>query len=59
MCLYSQTHTNIDVLVSHYMNELKSHQMVTCCGSALALGCLPRFMIIGKLKQVWLEYECS
>ncbi|CAG01098.1 unnamed protein product, partial [Tetraodon nigroviridis] len=41
-----------DVLVSHYINELKSHQMATCCGSALALGCLPRFLISGKMKQI-------
>lgn len=53
VCLYP--HTLIDVLVSHYINELKSHQMATCCGSALALGCLPRFLISGKMKQVCLE----
>lgn len=53
VCLYAHTHTHTDVLVSHYINELKSHQMATCCGSALALGCLPRFLISGKMKQVW------
>ncbi|KAG8006910.1 Tubulin-specific chaperone D [Nibea albiflora] len=41
-----------DVLVSQYIEGLKSPQMLTRCGSALALGCLPRFMIHGKLKQI-------
>ncbi|XP_010728726.3 tubulin-specific chaperone D [Larimichthys crocea] len=41
-----------DVLVSQYTEGLKSPQMLTRCGSALALGCLPRFMIHGKLKQI-------
>ncbi|XP_075941982.1 tubulin-specific chaperone D isoform X1 [Anarhichas minor] len=41
-----------DVLVSQYIEGLKSHQMLTRCGSALALGCLPGFMIHGKLKQI-------
>uniref|UniRef100_A0A3Q3WQ25 Tubulin-specific chaperone D n=1 Tax=Mola mola TaxID=94237 RepID=A0A3Q3WQ25_MOLML len=41
-----------DVLVSRYIEGLKSQQMFTCCGSALALGCLPRFIIHGKLKQI-------
>ncbi|XP_029293698.1 tubulin-specific chaperone D isoform X2 [Cottoperca gobio] len=41
-----------DVLVSHYIEGLKSPQMLTRCGSALALGCLPRFMIHSKLKQI-------
>uniref|UniRef100_A0A8C2ZNA1 Tubulin-specific chaperone D n=1 Tax=Cyclopterus lumpus TaxID=8103 RepID=A0A8C2ZNA1_CYCLU len=44
-----------DVLVSQYIEGLKSHQMLTRCGSALALGCLPGFMIQSKLKQVGLE----
>ncbi|XP_041812434.1 tubulin-specific chaperone D [Chelmon rostratus] len=41
-----------DVLVSQYIEGLKSPQMLTRCGSALALGCLPRFMIHGKLRQI-------
>ncbi|TNN71512.1 Tubulin-specific chaperone D [Liparis tanakae] len=41
-----------DVLVSQYIEGLKSHQMLTRCGSALALGCLPGFMIHSKLKQI-------
>ncbi|XP_077385116.1 tubulin-specific chaperone D isoform X1 [Festucalex cinctus] len=40
------------VLISQYMDELQSPQMLTRCGSALALGCLPGFMIHGKLKQI-------
>lgn len=56
LCIWNKVHvSHTDVLVSHYINELKSHQMATCCGSALALGCLPRFLISGKLKQVCLE----
>ncbi|XP_061556153.1 tubulin-specific chaperone D [Phycodurus eques] len=39
-------------LVCQYMDELQSPQMLTRCGSALALGCLPGFMIHGKLKQI-------
>lgn len=41
-----------DVLVSQYIDGLTSPQMLTRCGSALALGCLPRFMIHNKLKQI-------
>ncbi|KAM6904829.1 LOW QUALITY PROTEIN: tubulin-specific chaperone D [Xenentodon cancila] len=41
-----------DVLVSRYVEGLKSPQMLTRSGSALALGCLPRFMIHSKLKQI-------
>lgn len=41
-----------DVLVSQYVEGLKSPQMLTRCGSALALGCLPRFMIHSKLEQI-------
>ncbi|XP_026207932.1 tubulin-specific chaperone D [Anabas testudineus] len=41
-----------DVLVSQYIEGLKSPQMLTRCGSALALGCLPQFMIHNKLKQI-------
>uniref|UniRef100_A0AAQ5ZVQ5 Tubulin-specific chaperone D n=1 Tax=Amphiprion ocellaris TaxID=80972 RepID=A0AAQ5ZVQ5_AMPOC len=47
--------TCLDVLVSQYIEGLKSAQMLTRCGSALALGCLPRFMIHSKLKQVCLK----
>uniref|UniRef100_A0A8C9YEG7 Tubulin-specific chaperone D n=1 Tax=Sander lucioperca TaxID=283035 RepID=A0A8C9YEG7_SANLU len=43
-----------DVLVSQYIEGLKSPQMLTRCGSALALGSLPRFMIHSKLNQVCL-----
>uniref|UniRef100_A0A3B5AMD7 Tubulin-specific chaperone D n=1 Tax=Stegastes partitus TaxID=144197 RepID=A0A3B5AMD7_9TELE len=48
-----------DVLVSQYIEGLKSSQMLTRCGSALALGCLPRFMIHSKLKQVCLKLMCT
>ncbi|XP_028455921.1 tubulin-specific chaperone D isoform X2 [Perca flavescens] len=41
-----------DVLVSQYIEGLKSPQMLTRCGSALALGSLPRFMIHSKLNQI-------
>ncbi|XP_076608803.1 tubulin-specific chaperone D [Chaetodon auriga] len=41
-----------DILVSQYIDGLTSPQMVARCGSALALGCLPRFMIHSKLKQI-------
>lgn len=47
--------TCVDVLVSQYIEGLKSPQMLTRCGSALALGCLPQFMIHNKLKQVGLK----
>uniref|UniRef100_A0A8C9YH29 Tubulin-specific chaperone D n=1 Tax=Sander lucioperca TaxID=283035 RepID=A0A8C9YH29_SANLU len=40
------------VLVSQYIEGLKSPQMLTRCGSALALGSLPRFMIHSKLNQI-------
>lgn len=56
---YDDTHVFVsacvDVLVSQYTEGLKSPQMLTRCGSALALGCLPRFMIHRKLKQVCWE----
>uniref|UniRef100_A0A4W6G040 Tubulin-specific chaperone D n=1 Tax=Lates calcarifer TaxID=8187 RepID=A0A4W6G040_LATCA len=50
-----------NVLVSQYIEGLKSPQMLTRCGSALALGCLPRFMIHSKLKQIFegLQQMCS
>lgn len=41
-----------DALVSRYVDGLKSPQMLTCRGSALALTSLPRFMIHSKLKQI-------
>ncbi|XP_031592420.1 tubulin-specific chaperone D isoform X1 [Oreochromis aureus] len=41
-----------DALVSQYTEGLNNPQMLTRCGSALALGCLPKFMIHGKLKQI-------
>ncbi|XP_051796853.1 tubulin-specific chaperone D isoform X1 [Acanthochromis polyacanthus] len=50
-----------DVLVSQYIEGLKSAQMLTRCGSALVLGCLPRFMIHSKLKQIFegLQQMCT
>ncbi|XP_071029640.1 tubulin-specific chaperone D-like [Oncorhynchus clarkii lewisi] len=45
-----------EVLVSQYIAGLKSTEVLTRCGSALALGSLPRFMIHGKLHQVL--YTC-
>uniref|UniRef100_A0A8C4HYG9 Tubulin-specific chaperone D n=1 Tax=Dicentrarchus labrax TaxID=13489 RepID=A0A8C4HYG9_DICLA len=53
LCLF--VCTPVDALISQYIEGLKSPQMLTRCGSALALGCLPRFMIQGKLMQVCLE----
>lgn len=44
-----------EALVSQYIEGLKSPQMLARCGSALALGCLPTFMIHGKVMQVCLE----
>ncbi|KAG7458419.1 tubulin-specific chaperone D isoform X1 [Solea senegalensis] len=41
-----------DALVSRYVDGLKSPQILMRCGSALALGCLPRFIISGKLEQI-------
>lgn len=43
---------HVDVLVSQYTDGLSSREMHTRCCSSLALGCLPRFMIHSKLKQV-------
>ncbi|KAK2833361.1 hypothetical protein Q5P01_017250 [Channa striata] len=50
-----------DVLVSQYVDGLKSPQMFVRCGSALALGCLPQFMIHSKLKQIFegLQQICT
>uniref|UniRef100_A0A3B5LYB9 Tubulin-specific chaperone D n=1 Tax=Xiphophorus couchianus TaxID=32473 RepID=A0A3B5LYB9_9TELE len=44
-----------------YLEGLKSPQLLTRCGSARALGCLPRFMIQSKLKQIFggLEQMCT
>uniref|UniRef100_A0A671Z025 Tubulin-specific chaperone D n=1 Tax=Sparus aurata TaxID=8175 RepID=A0A671Z025_SPAAU len=41
-----------EALVSQYIEGLKSPQMLARCGSALALGCLPTFMIHGKVMQI-------
>uniref|UniRef100_A0A1A7XMF4 Tubulin-specific chaperone D n=1 Tax=Iconisemion striatum TaxID=60296 RepID=A0A1A7XMF4_9TELE len=48
-------------LVSQYIGGLKSPQTLTRSGSALALGCLPTFMIHSKLKQIvdGLQQMCS
>ncbi|XP_051905785.1 tubulin-specific chaperone D isoform X1 [Hippocampus zosterae] len=40
------------VLIAQYIEELQSPQLLTRCGSALALGCLPTFMIHSKLTQI-------
>uniref|UniRef100_A0A3Q3N6N9 Tubulin-specific chaperone D n=1 Tax=Mastacembelus armatus TaxID=205130 RepID=A0A3Q3N6N9_9TELE len=50
-----------DVLVSQYIEGLQSPQMLIRSGSALALGCLPRFMIHSKLKQIFegLQQMCT
>uniref|UniRef100_W5JY97 Tubulin-specific chaperone D n=1 Tax=Astyanax mexicanus TaxID=7994 RepID=W5JY97_ASTMX len=42
----------LEKLVSQYLSALKSTEMLSCCGCALALGSLPRFMIHNKLQQV-------
>ncbi|KAM4717640.1 tubulin-specific chaperone D [Anableps anableps] len=50
----NQADTQIqDVLINQYLEGLKSSQVLTRCGSARALGCLPRFMIHSKLKQIF------
>uniref|UniRef100_A0A8C6VSP8 Tubulin-specific chaperone D n=1 Tax=Nothobranchius furzeri TaxID=105023 RepID=A0A8C6VSP8_NOTFU len=50
-----------DALVSQYIGGLKSPQTLTRSGSALALSCLPTFMIRGKFKQIFdgLRQMCS
>ncbi|KAK5609857.1 hypothetical protein CRENBAI_016604 [Crenichthys baileyi] len=50
-----------DVLISQYLDGLKSSQVLTRCGSARALGCLPGFMIHSKLKQIFegLQHMCA
>ncbi|KAK7939149.1 hypothetical protein WMY93_002475 [Mugilogobius chulae] len=40
------------VLISQYIEGVQSPQMFTRCGSALALGALPKFFIQSKLKQI-------
>uniref|UniRef100_A0AAR2IWP8 Tubulin-specific chaperone D n=1 Tax=Pygocentrus nattereri TaxID=42514 RepID=A0AAR2IWP8_PYGNA len=42
-------------LVSQYLAALRSPEVLTRCGCALALGSLPRFMIHSKLQQVILD----
>ncbi|KAM4531066.1 tubulin-specific chaperone D [Odontesthes bonariensis] len=42
-----------DILVSRYIEGLKSPQMLTRSGSALALGGLPKAMINNNLKQMF------
>ncbi|XP_017556029.1 tubulin-specific chaperone D [Pygocentrus nattereri] len=39
-------------LVSQYLAALRSPEVLTRCGCALALGSLPRFMIHSKLQQI-------
>ncbi|KAG7460255.1 hypothetical protein MATL_G00219380 [Megalops atlanticus] len=41
-----------ELLVSQYIAALKSPEVLTRCGCALALGSLPQFMIQSKLHQV-------
>ncbi|XP_034045626.1 tubulin-specific chaperone D [Thalassophryne amazonica] len=41
-----------DALLAQYLAGLKNPEMLTRCGSALALGCLPKFLIHGKLQQI-------
>ncbi|MEQ2159345.1 hypothetical protein GOODEAATRI_021866, partial [Goodea atripinnis] len=50
-----------DVLISQYLDGLKSSQVLTRCGSARALGCLPGFMVHSKLKQIFegLQHMCA
>ncbi|XP_012726480.2 tubulin-specific chaperone D isoform X1 [Fundulus heteroclitus] len=50
-----------DALISQYLEGLNSSLLLTRCGSARALGCLPRFMIHNKLKQVFegLQHMCA
>uniref|UniRef100_A0A4W6G114 Tubulin-specific chaperone D n=1 Tax=Lates calcarifer TaxID=8187 RepID=A0A4W6G114_LATCA len=56
-----QADSQMQSMLSIYIEGLKSPQMLTRCGSALALGCLPRFMIHSKLKQIFegLQQMCS
>uniref|UniRef100_A0A8C7XE07 Tubulin-specific chaperone D n=1 Tax=Oryzias sinensis TaxID=183150 RepID=A0A8C7XE07_9TELE len=51
----------LHVLVSQYTEGLKSPQILTRCGSARALGCLPKVMIHNKLSQILegLEQMCT
>lgn len=41
-----------NVLISQYTEGLKSPQMFTRCGSALALGALPKCLTHSKMKQI-------
>ncbi|XP_046893536.1 tubulin-specific chaperone D [Hypomesus transpacificus] len=41
-----------EVLVAQYIASLKSPEVLTRCGAALALGSQPRFMIHGKLQPI-------
>uniref|UniRef100_A0AAR2J165 Tubulin-specific chaperone D n=1 Tax=Pygocentrus nattereri TaxID=42514 RepID=A0AAR2J165_PYGNA len=45
-------------LVSQYLAALRSPEVLTRCGCALALGSLPRFMIHSKLQQVVAHCFC-
>ena len=54
-CVFVCVCVSAEALVSQYIEGLKSPQMLARCGSALALGCLPTFMIHGKVMQVRLE----
>uniref|UniRef100_A0A3Q3D9M6 Tubulin-specific chaperone D n=1 Tax=Hippocampus comes TaxID=109280 RepID=A0A3Q3D9M6_HIPCM len=49
--LIDDTIKTLHLVSSGYIEELQSPQLLTRCGSALALGCLPSFMIRSKLKQ--------
>uniref|UniRef100_A0A8C5E9M2 Tubulin-specific chaperone D n=1 Tax=Gouania willdenowi TaxID=441366 RepID=A0A8C5E9M2_GOUWI len=58
---YYQTETgqaDAETQVSRYINGLQSAQLLVRCGSALALGCLPAFMIHGKVEQVYMKGMC-
>ncbi|XP_031432213.1 tubulin-specific chaperone D [Clupea harengus] len=50
-----------EVLVSQYIEALKSPEVLTRCGCALALGSLPRFIIRTKLQQIveGLQLACA
>ncbi|XP_023684982.2 tubulin-specific chaperone D [Paramormyrops kingsleyae] len=48
-----------ETLVSQYIAALRSPEVLTRCGCALALGSLPRFMIQTKLQQVLAGLEAT
>ena len=50
--MFFSPHLDPEVLVSQYIEALKSPEVLTRCGCALALGSLPRFIIRTKLQQV-------